>query len=120
MKNKKIDPDHNVANETDRNWTEILNGDYLFDRHFQEMEILSTISQSELLQFYRDHSGPNERKLLVQCIGHGGSTEVEANSTSENDELSANVIHTGHRAPESGIVTINTEEFKNSLEIYQS
>lgn len=120
MKNKKVDPDYNIPNETDRNWTEILNGDYLFDRHFQEVKILSTISQSELLQFYQDHSGPNERKLLVQCIGHGGSTEVEANLTSGNDDLSDDVIHSGLKAPESGIVTVNTEVFKKSLEIYQS
>lgn len=76
-KNEKMTADHSMEDETDRNWLEILNGDYLFDRHYREMEILSTISQSEFLRFSRDHLGTNERRLHIQCIGHEEPTEEE-------------------------------------------
>lgn len=63
--------DGSMKDEADRNWAEIVNGKYLFDRHQKENEILATINRLELLKFYRENSGLNERKLSVQFIGCG-------------------------------------------------
>lgn len=67
----RIPNDGALKHEADRNWLEILDGEYLFDRYLRENEILAAISRSELLAFYRDSSGSNERKLSVQFIGCG-------------------------------------------------
>lgn len=114
---------HTMTNEVDRNWLEIVSGEYMFDRHQQEIEVLSTISPSELLQFYRDHSGANECKLSIQCIGYSEETgligsDTEPKACKRNNAIPDEIIYAETKTPKSGIVIRNIDEFKESLEVY--
>ncbi|XP_017065848.1 nardilysin [Drosophila eugracilis] len=66
----KLVADISLSSEMDRNWDEIINEDYLFDRRRRQIEILRTLEKSEIIDFLLDIDTNNMRKLSVQVIGH--------------------------------------------------
>lgn len=114
-------PDDVLVKETVRNWNEIVSGEYLFDRHVQVAKILSNITQSELLQFYRDTIAANERKLTIQYIGYSKKTgliELKTECDQEIDDIPEEIFYAKTKIPNSVNVIENIDEFKKSLEVY--
>ncbi|XP_061700312.1 nardilysin-like isoform X3 [Syngnathoides biaculeatus] len=70
VKLKECDDTH-LGDEVDRNWTEVVTQQYMFDRLNRETKILKQMSRNELLSWFSDHRGPNSRKLSVHVVGFG-------------------------------------------------
>ncbi|XP_074609078.1 nardilysin-like isoform X1 [Acropora palmata] len=65
--------DLSLAEEADRNWTEIRDQTYLFDRKKREVESLRKLSKEDIYQWFVSHfkGGKNYKKLSVQVVGSG-------------------------------------------------
>ncbi|XP_039498699.1 nardilysin [Drosophila santomea] len=66
----KLVADMALSTEMGRNWDEIINEDYLFDRRRRQIEILRTLQKDEIIDFLLRIDADNMRKLSVQVIGH--------------------------------------------------
>ncbi|XP_016985486.1 nardilysin [Drosophila rhopaloa] len=66
----KLVADMALSSEMARNWDEIINEDYLFDRRRRQIEILHTLQKSDIINFLMEIDLKNLRKLSVQVIGH--------------------------------------------------
>lgn len=108
--------------EIERNWLEIESGELLFDRYHQQNEILLTITKSELLQFYRDHSGVNERKLSIRCIPYAEATRStnckQDASIDRTQPFPDEVVYVNTETLDSGMVIQDVVAFKKSLEYF--
>lgn len=104
---------HELRNEVERNWMEILNRDFLFDRYDQEIEMLATINQSEILQFYRHHSGANARKLTILFKGN-----PEETVSGTRKEIPDEIIFECIKMPGTSAAIRNIDDFKYSLKVY--
>lgn len=104
---------HELRHEVERNWLEILNGDYSIDRYDQEIEMLATINQLEILQFYRNHSGANEKKLTILFEGNPEETEPGTRKEFPNEIICESI-----EIPDMSAATGNIDDFKYSLEVY--
>ncbi len=76
---EKLEPDFTLENEVGRNWKEIVNKLYRFDRLLKEVEILKTITQEEVCEWLKTHTLKKlamYRKLSVkvQCSSCEKST----------------------------------------------
>lgn len=120
---EKTPNDSVLVHEVERNWSEILNGEYLFDRFNLERVMLSTVTQSELLQFYREHSGEHKRKLAIQFIGYtsmaGREPRTDTSTEAKIHKIPDDVIYAEPRTLQSGTMIKNIGEFIESLDVYQ-
>lgn len=96
--------DKSLNQETKRNWSELVSGQLKFNRKCREAEIVSTVRKEELVQFYRDHYGANDRKLSVQLI----SAEL-----TNDDEL----VFVDFEKPHAGTLIRDIDDFKSKLEV---
>lgn len=73
--------DIHLKEEVDRNWSEIITGDYMFDRIENELSMIEHITIDELREWMQSHTinGNNFRKLSVHVIGSAKSTDMENN-----------------------------------------
>lgn len=87
--------DLSLADEADRNWIEVIDQTYIFNRKRQEVAILKKLTKEELCLWFSSHrkNGNKYRKLSVQIIGSGqceahacGDSHVDADSGLGNDE----------------------------------
>lgn len=69
----KLITDSDLEKEVDRNWGEVRNGEYVFDRNKLEAFEIEKLSKQEIIKFYNKvFLSPNEtRKLSVQVKGDG-------------------------------------------------
>lgn len=118
IKNKLLDFSCVAIEVEFQNWPEIESGEYCFDRHLQEIEILLNLTQSELLQFYRYHSGANERKLSIQCIGYTEATGLTEWREGEPLKHPENAIYVDSGVKDSGTLVKDIGKFKRSLELF--
>ncbi|XP_061158123.1 nardilysin-like isoform X2 [Syngnathus typhle] len=81
MKLKECDDTH-LGEEVDRNWTEVVTKQYVFDRLNREIKALKQMSRSELLAWFRDHRGTDSPKLSVHVVGFG----VKEGDDQNNDD----------------------------------
>ncbi|XP_049596638.1 nardilysin isoform X1 [Syngnathus scovelli] len=79
MKLKECDDTH-LGEEVDRNWTEVVTKQYVFDRLNREIKALKQMSRSELLTWFREHRGTDSRKLSVHVVGFGVKEGDEQNN----------------------------------------
>ncbi|XP_032582063.1 nardilysin [Drosophila sechellia] len=94
----KLVADMALSTEMNRNWDEIINEHYLFDRRRRQIEVLRTLQKNEIIDFVMGIDGNNMRKLSVQVIGHrpegvpeplcGTHDEDTANNASKSDDES--------------------------------
>lgn len=87
--------DLSLADEADRNWIEVIDQTYIFNRKRQEVAILKKLTKEELYLWFSSHrkNGNKYRKLSVQIIGSGqceahdcADSHVDADSGLGNDE----------------------------------
>lgn len=102
--------DVSLESEVNRNWSQILTEEYIFNYRSMKAKTLTTITKTDLLEFYNTELFT--RKLSVQVIGN--ATEVQA-QTNDTDELKLNLI-TDNADDSSNITDI--DEFKKGLFLY--
>ncbi|EDV91988.1 GH24288 [Drosophila grimshawi] len=66
----KMVADMALGTEFLRNWTEIVNEKYMFDRRRQQIEVLRTLTAREIIAFLLENEISNMRKLSIQIIGN--------------------------------------------------
>ncbi|KAH8395965.1 hypothetical protein KR222_000349, partial [Zaprionus bogoriensis] len=83
-----------LSTEVSRNWNEIINEEYMFDRRRQQIEVLRTLTKREILAFLLDNEITNMRKVSIQIIGHNpeGKTArpVKGKACDEDVVMAAN------------------------------
>ncbi|XP_060528404.1 nardilysin-like [Cylas formicarius] len=66
--------DVHLKEEVDRNWSEITEDNYIFDRLKQEIDLIHTLEANEVREWWDNHNafgnGENFRKLTIQVVGH--------------------------------------------------
>jgi nardilysin len=67
IKGKKA-ADVTLEEEVDRNWNEITSGEYLFNRHVLEIELLESVDKADVVEYMNGFLKRNasRRKLSVQ------------------------------------------------------
>ncbi|KAM4724091.1 nardilysin-like isoform 1-T3 [Anableps anableps] len=73
--------DMHLGEEVDRNWTEVVTQQYVFNRLKKEIDCLKQMSRDDLISWFQEHWGPTSRKLSVHVVGFGAE---------ENDEEGEN------------------------------
>ncbi|TRY81977.1 hypothetical protein DNTS_030982 [Danionella cerebrum] len=63
--------DTHLGEEVDRNWTEVVTQQYVFDRLSREIDALKLMTKTELLNWFMEHRGEGNRKLSVHVVGFG-------------------------------------------------
>lgn len=128
----KLAEDNKLYDEVTRNWAEITIHEYKFDRHYKEVECLASISKTDLIEFYKSHSGENDRKLSVHVIGNkidgtdpdyvnGIDSELDFNKDEDIEthrKSFDSITHVDFSESTKGNVIKDLIEFKNTLEIY--
>ena len=83
----KCKADVTLSDEFYRNWIEILDNEYIFDRKQREIQFLKECDKHEMIQFVSNlitNSDNCRRKLSIQVVG--SSMTDEENSTNNSDE----------------------------------
>ncbi|KAH1009982.1 nardilysin isoform X1 [Dendroctonus ponderosae] len=115
---KKQCNDNYLKEEVDRNWDEILNNEYVFDRIKQEIKAIEQVTCYEMRSWWDAHHsyGNREkfRKISIQVEGHAHSScqinELKIDLYCNEDEALSKDI-------ENYFIT-NIKEYKDSLEVY--
>ncbi|XP_051979977.1 nardilysin b [Xyrauchen texanus] len=76
--------DTQLGDEMDRNWTEVVIQEYVFERLYKEIEVLKTFTKDELVTFFMEHRNASSRKLSIHVVGFG----VEEKETHGDDQTS--------------------------------
>lgn len=106
--------DLEIEAEVGRNWNDIVRLEYLFSRLEKSIEITKTLSKSDLQDFFKSFTQPeNMRKLSVQVIGNQQSEE---NSTTLVKDYNIEFLTDKLNDDES--VIVNIEEFQSKLFLY--
>lgn len=77
--------DTHLGEEVDRNWTEVVTQQYVFDRLSREIDALKLMTKAELVNWFMEHRGEGSRKLSVHVVGYG----VEENDPPSEEQPSA-------------------------------
>ncbi|KAH8276628.1 hypothetical protein KR044_000187, partial [Drosophila immigrans] len=72
----KLVADMALNTEVTRNWNEIVNEEYMFDRRRQQIDVLRTLTKAEIVAFLLENEITNMRKISVQVIGHKPKNQV--------------------------------------------
>ncbi|KAM8719591.1 hypothetical protein ACLKA7_005775 [Drosophila subpalustris] len=80
----KMVADMALSSEVNRNWSEIHNEEYMFDRRRQQIEVLRTLEKSEIVSFLLHNELDNLRKVSVQVIGHQPKKTTTAEDQAKN------------------------------------
>ena len=83
----KCKADVTLSDEFYRNWIEIEDNEYIFDRKQREIQFLKECDKHEMIQFVSNlitNSNNCRRKLSIQVVG--SSMPDEENSTTNSDE----------------------------------
>uniref|UniRef100_A0A673LZS3 Nardilysin-like n=1 Tax=Sinocyclocheilus rhinocerous TaxID=307959 RepID=A0A673LZS3_9TELE len=67
--------DTHLGEEVDRNWTEVVTQQYVFDRLSREIDALKLMTKAELVNWFMEHRGEGNRKLSVHVVGYGEEEE---------------------------------------------
>ncbi|XP_012257789.2 nardilysin-like [Athalia rosae] len=82
--------DLHLKEEVNRNWSEIVNGEYMFDREIREVNAINEMKLVDLKKWMEKHvvGGSNLRKLSVQIVGTSRKkTEIDNDSSEQNGSL---------------------------------
>ncbi|RXN20438.1 nardilysin-like protein [Labeo rohita] len=77
--------DTQLGEEVDRNWSEVVTQQYVFDRLNKEIEVLKNVTKDELLSFFMEHRHESSRKLSIHVVGFGEKEK----ETHGNDQSSS-------------------------------
>lgn len=101
-----------LSEEASRNWNEIGEQDYIFDRFELAAEGTRRLTKLELQEFFKSFTQPDKvRKLSVQVIGN-----TETDAVVERKELIVEFL--GEKLSDDELVISNIEEFQTPLTLY--
>ncbi|XP_015277075.1 PREDICTED: nardilysin-like [Gekko japonicus] len=86
IKLKQTD-DAQLAEEVERNWTEVITQQYVFDRLAREIVALKSLSRKNLHDWFLSHKTKNRKVLSTHVVGYGkqeGDSEVHLTSTAQD------------------------------------
>ncbi|XP_063795614.1 nardilysin [Pseudophryne corroboree] len=63
--------DTHLGEEVDRNWSEVVTQQYLFDRLEREVDALKTFKKTDMVNWFQAHRGCDRKVLSVHVIGFG-------------------------------------------------
>lgn len=93
IKTKEIS-DVYLKEEVDRNWNEIVNDDYMFDRIKQEIETIKNVTLEELKTWWDRHNQfgtqENYRKISIQVVGN--CLDKKSKESRSGEELIGNPV----------------------------
>uniref|UniRef100_A0A1A9W0E9 Peptidase M16 middle/third domain-containing protein n=1 Tax=Glossina brevipalpis TaxID=37001 RepID=A0A1A9W0E9_9MUSC len=116
----KLEPDKSLKEEVERNWDEIINEYYCFDRRHKEIDALRTITLQDVIDFWLINERNNLRKLSVQILGSSG--HKKCNSATEyrtqTDKLADNVELKFVPIEDDPRVIMDINDFKQNLTTY--
>ncbi|XP_054469231.1 nardilysin-like [Anoplopoma fimbria] len=78
--------DTHLGEEVDRNWAEVVTQQFMFDRLNREIEALKQMNRAELVSWFKEHRGPNSRKLSVHVVGFGAEEKDEEGGGKKGEE----------------------------------
>lgn len=106
--------DTHLKDEVSRNWAEIKNHDYIFDRRMLCAEDMRSITKSDLQDFFDSFTQTeNMRKFGIYVIGN---LPESGNSTVEERELKLEIIH--EKLNDDETVINDIEEFRRDLYLH--
>ncbi|CAG9861964.1 unnamed protein product [Phyllotreta striolata] len=124
IKTKEIS-DVYLKEEVDRNWSEIVNDDYVFDRIKREIESIRTVTLDELKCWWnkqnRFEGKENYRKLSIQVVGHSLKRAKECcEGNVVGNPVKLNILSDGIKNGEenSDKFVSNIDTFKWNLLLY--
>lgn len=118
--------DLTLKEEVDRNWSEIVHGEYVFDRLKQQVDLIQEITKEGVIKCLKElvgAKGPGYRKLSVQVVG---ASNPEAGSPPSLDTLLGQGSVPELLVPEEGEETgvpkdhfiTDIKAFKDKLKLY--
>lgn len=121
----KMTDDNHLRDELTRNWAEVTNDEFIFDRHLKEVECIRTITQEEFERFYVNHYEADTRKLTVQVIGNADAADAKAQVEPESifEQTFAplafvEIAGGGEAATERGQLIRDVAAFCSGLDVY--
>ena len=116
MIKERSEADIRLQDEFSRNWEEIIDQEYLFDRREQEIKLLQSCEKSDMIEFmtnFLSNESENFRKLSVQVIGSKVVSEETLND--KPDESSYDLRY--HTLENEAFIN-NVYDYKQTLESY--
>ncbi|KAF7265302.1 hypothetical protein GWI33_021290 [Rhynchophorus ferrugineus] len=114
--------DVHLKEEVDRNWSEIVAHDYMFDRIKKEIEAIEKTDLEIVKQWWQKHNSfgnkENFRKLSIQIVGF---KEAQPEETTKTDRSKKTVItflgNDNHEKRESNYFINDITQYKKTVEI---
>lgn len=121
--------DLHLKEEVGRNWSEIVNEDYIFDRQDREINAINGTKIVEIRKWMEKHvlGGANLRKLTVQVLGKPGKndegTEMSDSSREFNDRIKFPLefvkdTEEEKKAKPAEYYITDIEDYKKNLNVY--
>uniref|UniRef100_A0A8C2GCJ5 Nardilysin a (N-arginine dibasic convertase) n=1 Tax=Cyprinus carpio TaxID=7962 RepID=A0A8C2GCJ5_CYPCA len=108
--------DTHLGEEVDRNWTEVVTQQYVFDRLSREIDALKLMTKAELVNWYMEHRGQGNRKLSVHVVGYG--EEEEGSKMSLYGEVSKLTFLSASTLMASATTITDIRAFTSTLNLY--
>ena len=113
---ERSEADIRLQDEFSRNWEEISNQEYLFNRREQEIKLLQSSDKSDMIEFMTNilsNQSENYRKLSIQVIG----SKVVSEETLDDkpDESSYDLRY---HTLDNEVFVNNVYDYKKTLESY--
>uniref|UniRef100_A0A8C2GCF4 Nardilysin a (N-arginine dibasic convertase) n=1 Tax=Cyprinus carpio TaxID=7962 RepID=A0A8C2GCF4_CYPCA len=105
--------DTHLGEEVDRNWTEVVTQQYVFDRLSREIDALKLMTKAELVNWYMEHRGQGNRKLSVHV-----KEEEEGSKMSLYGEVSKLTFLSASTLMASATTITDIRAFTSTLNLY--
>uniref|UniRef100_A0A673N4G9 Nardilysin-like n=1 Tax=Sinocyclocheilus rhinocerous TaxID=307959 RepID=A0A673N4G9_9TELE len=106
--------DTHLGEEVNRNWTEVVTQQYVFDRLSREIDALKLMTKAELVNWFMGHRGEGNRKLSVHVVGYG----EEGSKMSLYGEVSKLTFLPASTLLASVTTITDTQAFTSTLNLY--
>uniref|UniRef100_A0A8C1F590 Nardilysin a (N-arginine dibasic convertase) n=1 Tax=Cyprinus carpio carpio TaxID=630221 RepID=A0A8C1F590_CYPCA len=110
--------DTHLGEEVDRNWTEVVTQQYVFDRLSREIDALKLMTKAELVNWFMEHRGQGNRKLSVHVVGYGEEEEEEGSKMSLYGEVSKLTFLSASTLMASATTITDIRAFTSTLNLY--
>uniref|UniRef100_A0A8C1X0Q6 Nardilysin a (N-arginine dibasic convertase) n=1 Tax=Cyprinus carpio TaxID=7962 RepID=A0A8C1X0Q6_CYPCA len=110
--------DTHLGEEVDRNWTEVVTQQYVFDRLSREIDALKLMTKAELVNWFLEHRGQGNRKLSVHVVGYGEEEEEEGSKMSLYGEVSKLTFLSASTLMASATTITDIRAFTSTLNLY--
>uniref|UniRef100_A0A8C1X4B7 Nardilysin a (N-arginine dibasic convertase) n=1 Tax=Cyprinus carpio TaxID=7962 RepID=A0A8C1X4B7_CYPCA len=105
--------DTHLGEEVDRNWTEVVTQQYVFDRLSREIDALKLMTKAELVNWFLEHRGQGNRKLSVHV-----KEEEEGSKMSLYGEVSKLTFLSASTLMASATTITDIRAFTSTLNLY--